>query len=117
MNRTLLVLVFMLLVAGGVFAYDLNGCQEVSDFNAIGDCVIRGAFSEDPYFFALIFMAIFAGLLYQARAPGGAAIGIVLIVTFALMPMLNPGDYQFLLGLVITIIGILIGLAIVKVRR
>lgn len=118
MMKKLFVGMFLLLLAVGAMAYDLNGgCTSSTDLNAIGDCIVRGAFASDYRFFAIIMMACFAAIVFQARVPGSAAIAMAFILSFALMPMLNPNEYTFLLNLMIMVVGILLGLAIIHVRR
>lgn len=117
MMKKALVLLALLFLIVSVYAYDLNACEGDADFNAIGNCIIRGTFGADPKFFAIIMLLIFTIFMWQSRVPSGAAIGIGLIIFFALGTSL--GDlYQPLLNLAVLAIGVMVGLAILHfVRR
>lgn len=111
-----MVLLVFLLLLSSAYAYDLNATRGSSDWNAIGNQIVRGSFSGDYNFFALIMLMLFAIFAWQARLPMGATLGIGLITLFGLGPMIL--GYSTLLNLVVLSIGVLIGLAILHfVRR
>lgn len=77
---------------------------------------MRGAFG-DVFFFALIMLALFALMMWQVGMPQGAALGVGLIVFFALDGMLGT-NYVTMTNLIIVAIGTIVGLAILHfVRR
>lgn len=111
MRKKILTVVALLLFLSTVQAYDLNACRNLDDFNKMGNCIIRGSFSGDPLLFSIIMIGAFAIFMAYARMPQGAAIGLSLIVFFALGDSLGV-HYTLLLNLAILTIGIMIGLTI-----
>ena len=104
-----MLLVLFLLFCSAVSAFDLNGlCTDVNqqgDFNAIGDCLLKGVFAGDAQFFGIIFLLIFAMFAFEARLPWGATIGIGLILAFALLApgtTLNQADILISLAVLAT---------------
>lgn len=118
MNKALLVLVALLLLGNAVFAYDLNATSGSGDWNAIGGQIVRGSFGGDYMFFALVMLAMFTLFIWQAGIPAGGAIGIGLVLLFALGPMFSGGLFTTLFNLIILATGAMVGLAILHfVRR
>ena len=117
MRKVLILLAFILLV-GSAFAYDLNACQGDGNFTKIGECIIHGSFSGSTVLMAFIMMIIFSVFMWQAKVPMGAALGLGLILVFALLSWLPSGIGLFMINLAILAIGVLVGLAILHfVRR
>jgi len=114
--KKLIVLFVLLLFVSFAYAYDLNACVDDNSFAAIGNCIAQGAFGGDLMFFAIIMLMIFTIFMWQARAPMGAALGLGLILFFAMSSFF--GDlYTTLLNLMILAIGVLVGLAILHFIR
>ncbi len=115
--KKMFVVLFLLLMIASAFAYDLNGI-EGGDMNAIGQTLIRGSFGGDYLFFAIIFIGLFAVMMWQANMPMGAVLGVGLVVFFGLGSYMLDNYYTVLLNLSVLAIGILVGLAILHfVRR
>ena len=117
MKKTILITLMLLLIASSAHAYDTSSCADANGFASIGNCIVRGSFGADYMFFAIIMLAIFMGFMFQTRMPAGAAMGIGLIIFFAMGAFL--GDlYTVLLNLAVLTIGIMVGLALLHfVRR
>lgn len=114
--KKLLVLLALLLMLSLAYAYDINACKGDGDWNAVGDCIIRGTFGGDYLFFAIIMLSLFAIFMWQTNMPEGAVLGVGLVVFFALGSFLGV-YYQVLLNLTILAIGVMIGLAILHFIR
>ena len=111
MRKTILVAFMLLLIASSAYAYDTTSCKDANGFGAIGNCIIRGSFGADERFFAILMLAIFMGFMFQSRLPAGAAMGIGLVIFFALGGFLGE-LYTVLLNLAVLTIGIMVGLAL-----
>lgn len=111
MRKKILTVILLLLFLSTVQAYDLSVCKDLSDFNKMGNCIIRGSFSGDPLLFSIIMIGMFAIFMAYARMPQGAAIGLSLILFFALGDSLGI-HYTMLLNLAVLSIGIMIGLTV-----
>lgn len=117
MKKALLLVVALVLFTHAVFAFDLNATSGCGDFNCMGHQIVRGAFGGDFMFFAIIMLIMFSIFVWQAGIPAGGAIGIGLILLFALGPLMTGGVYTTLLNLIILVVGALIGLAIMHYIR
>lgn len=116
-TRYALFALFLMAFIVNAFAYDLNSCKSVGDWNGIGNCIARGAFGGDFLFFSMIMLLLMAIFMWQARMPAGAAIGVSLIMFFGLLPFMVNIALP-LINLIIVVIGISVGLAILHfVRR
>lgn len=109
--KKILTVIALILVLSTVQAYDLNACRSLDDFNAMGNCIVRGSFGGDPLLFAIIMIGMFAVFMAYARMPQGAAIGMGMVLFFAMGDALGV-HYSMLLNLSILAIGVLVGLSI-----
>ncbi len=116
--KKLAIVLILLMALQPVFAYDVSECKDNNNFSGIGNCILQGSFGGDPTFFSIIFIGLFAIMMWQAKAPSGITLGLGLIMFFALNSgMLGP-YYTVLINLTILAIGVLTGLAIIHfVRR
>lgn len=115
MRKALIVLVLVLMLSSAQ-AYDLGTCASDTNFTGIGNCIVRGAFG-DVFFFSLIMLALFSLMMWQTGVPQGVALGVGLIVFFALDGMLGT-QYITMTNLIIVAIGTIVGLSILHfVRR
>ena len=117
MKKTILVAFILLLIVSSVNAYETDSCADANGFASIGNCIMRGSFGGDERFFAILMLAIFMGFMFQSRLPAGAAMGIGLVIFFAMGGFLGE-LYTVLLNLAVLTIGIMVALALLHfVRR
>jgi hypothetical protein len=112
-----LFLLFCLLI-GTAYAYDVSNCSDNNNWQSIGNCILEGSFAGDYLLFALIMTMLLMIFMWQTNMPAGAAIGISLIMFFALSGFLGANLYGMLFNLSLLVIGAMVGLAILHyVRR
>jgi len=117
MKRFVLMALALCFLCSAAYAYDLNACQGNNDWNAIGGCIVSGAFGGDYIFFGIIMLGLLAIFMWQTNMPASAGIGVGLVVIVALGGMLGS-YYPMLLNLAIIAIGAMLALALMHfVRR
>ncbi len=116
-KKTALLLAFLALFLGNVFASDFNCSMPPEDatFGIMGECIVGAAFGS-WLFFALVMVLIIAFALWQAGAGKSTVLPIGIITAFG-FALVFPQIFTplFNIGLVIT--GIIIVLMVIKYAR